>query len=137
MDQDQVAFVPKLGKKCRANLAVSVFALDGFKRLDSVRSNVFAVGLRSGAPRLPVEAEELMQQACAFKRKRYRRELSQQHTSSGLLHPSKCPQLRRSLSTLAAPGAEDAYCSPHAFSAIRIGFSARPLRVSMYSGRGG
>ena len=141
MDIDQVALVAELRVKSGARRRGGVVARQGLHRL---RCDSFAIRGRRGMPGFPVEAKELMQQRGAFKGERNRREIGQgKHLFADLFIVAKCAgsfetlQGLRSLSRLAAAVRAGAYCSPHAFIAIRMGLSARPLGVSRYSGRGG
>ena len=63
MNQNQVSLVAKLGEKRRADGRVGAIAFEGFQCFNRLGSDAVAVGLRGGAPGLPVEAEELVQQA--------------------------------------------------------------------------
>jgi hypothetical protein len=69
VDQNQVAFVAELGEERGLDCAVGAFTLQTIQQFESLGGNLFAFVLRAGAPGLPVEAEELVEQERAFKRK--------------------------------------------------------------------
>ena len=52
-------------------------AFEGLEGLDGLGGDAIAIGLRSGAPGFPVEVEELVEQAGAFKSERDWGELGQ------------------------------------------------------------
>ena len=58
------------GKESGAGRRAGGGALQGLERLGGFGGDARAVGGRGGAPCLPVEAEELVEQAGAFKGKR-------------------------------------------------------------------
>ena len=70
VNEDEVALVAELGEESRADGGVGAGAFEGLKRRDGLGGDAVAVGGRGGAPCLPVEAEELVEQAVAFKGKR-------------------------------------------------------------------
>jgi hypothetical protein len=77
MDEDQVAFVAKLRKKRGADGGACVFAFEGGEGFDGLRGEAIAPVMREGAPSFPIEAEELVEQAGAFKSERDGGEIGQ------------------------------------------------------------
>ena len=81
MDEDQVAFVAKLREKTSLDAYSPTLQL--LERRDKFASDPLAIGRRATPPRLPVEAEELMQNRRTFKRKWNRGKIGQlEHLAS-------------------------------------------------------
>jgi hypothetical protein len=64
------------------------FTFQVLKRGNGLSGNLLAFAVRAGPPRLPVEAEELVEQEGAFKSQRDKREIGQRvHLESSLDYP--------------------------------------------------
>ncbi len=79
---DQVALVAELRVDGGMNLALRI-ALQRLQRCDGFARHTLALAGRAGPPGFPVEAKELMQDACAFKRQRDGREVGQRAPRCG------------------------------------------------------
>ena len=77
VDQDQVALVSELGKESGLCGGIGVFSFQFQERGSALGGDAVAVDLRGGAPGLPVETEELVEQCGAFKSERNGREIGQ------------------------------------------------------------